>query len=165
MTLVYNYILASAVISWAAAQIIKTILHTIKLKRFNAQRLIGAGGMPSSHTSMVIATVISTGRATGTASTEFALAFIFSAIVIHDAMSVRHAAGLHSRELNKIKRIFTDFKESKSYRQLWEIWNSEKLNQPYEEKDFQEYLGHTPLEVMAGALLGVIIAFALPMKI
>lgn len=155
----------SAVISWAVAQLIKTLIHALKKKHFNAQRLVGAGGMPSSHTSMVIATVISTGRVEGLASTEFALAFIFSAIVIHDAMSVRHAAGLHSRELNKIKRIFTNFKESKSYRQLWEMWNSESLNQPYEEKDFQEYLGHTLPEVIAGALLGVIIAFAMPVKI
>lgn len=147
--MVYNGVIVAGVVGWAVAQIIKTFLHTIKFKTFYAQRLIGAGGMPSSHTSMVIASLLAVGRKDGTGSTVFALMFIFGAIVIYDAMGVRRAAGLHAREINKIKEIF--IKKDENGKSL--ILNEKKL---------QEYLGHTPIEVIGGAILGVIIGLIIP---
>lgn len=141
--------IVAGVVGWAVAQIIKTFLHTIKFKTFYAQRLIGAGGMPSSHTSMVISSLLAVGRKDGTGSTVFALMFIFGAIVIYDAMGVRRAAGLHAREINKIKEIF--IKKDENGQSL--ILNEKKL---------QEYLGHTPIEVIGGAIVGVIIGLIIP---
>lgn len=149
--MVYNYTLTAGVVSWCAAQIIKTIINFIKCRHFNAERLIGAGGMPSSHTAMVVSAVISVGRTKGTDSTIFALAFLFSAIVIYDAMGVRRAAGIHAKEINNMKRTIPEL--------FSKPVNGKKV------KELQEYLGHTPLEVCGGFILGVIIAFILPMKV
>lgn len=147
--MVYNGVIVAGVVGWALAQIIKTFLHTIKFKTFYAQRLIGAGGMPSSHTSMVISSLLAVGRKDGTGSTVFALMFIFGAIVIYDAMGVRRAAGLHAREINKLKENL--FKKDENGKSL--ILNEKKL---------QEYLGHTPIEVIGGAIVGVIIGLIIP---
>ena len=81
-------------------------------KTFYAQRLVGAGGMPSSHTSMVISALLTVGRKDGTGSTAFALMFIMGAIVIYDAMGVRRAAGLHAREINKLKESVSEKDEN-----------------------------------------------------
>lgn len=144
--MIYNGVIVAAVVSWAIAQLIKTCLHTVKFKTFYAQRLVGAGGMPSSHTSMVISALIAVGRKDGVGSTVFALMFIVGAIVIYDAMGVRRAAGLHAREINKLKESVTQKEE-----------NGKPL-----EKKLQEYLGHTPLEVVGGAIVGVIIGLIIP---
>ncbi|MCD7800694.1 MAG: divergent PAP2 family protein [Ruminococcus sp.] len=147
--MIYNGVIVTAVVSWAVAQLIKTFLHTIKFKTFYAQRLVGAGGMPSSHTSMVISVLIAVGRKDGTGSTVFALMFILGAIVIYDAMGVRRAAGLHAREINRIKESFTQTDED---------------GKPliFKEKKLQEYLGHTPLEVVGGAIVGIVIGLVIP---
>jgi hypothetical protein len=147
----YNYTLTAGVVAWCSAQIIKTLINFIKCRQFNAERLIGAGGMPSSHTAMVVAAVISVGRTKGTDSTDFALAFLFSAIVIYDAMGVRRAAGIHAKEINNMKRTIPELFSNPV--------NGKKA------KELQEYLGHTPIEVCGGFILGIIIAFILPMKV
>ncbi len=156
----YNGIIVSGVTGWAVAQIIKTILHTVKFKTFYAQRLVGAGGMPSSHTSMVISALISVAKKDGTASTSFALMFLFGAIVIYDAMGVRRASGLHARELNKINEFFPDLKNFKT-----DSFINGKSNRKNKDKKLQEYLGHTPLEVLGGAIVGVIIGSIIPISI
>ncbi len=148
----YNYILASGVIGWLVAQILKTIINFIKCKEFNPERLVGAGGMPSSHTAMVVSAVIATGRVEGTGSTIFGVMFLFAAIVIYDAMGVRRAAGIHAKEINNMKKIIPellDFQKS----------SGEKV------KELQEYLGHTPLEVLGGFILGIIIALIVPVNL
>lgn len=148
----YNPIITSGVTGWLIAQILKTILHAIKCDKIVYERFVGAGGMPSSHTAMVIATLITTGRIEGVSSSFFGIAFIFSAIVIYDAMSVRRAAGLHAKELNIINKLIIKNKTDSDSAEY-----SDK-------KQFNEYLGHTPIEVLAGAVVGIIVAALIPLK-
>ncbi len=139
----YNYIIVSAVISWAVAQILKAVINSIKLRTFNAERLIGPGGMPSAHSAFVSSAAIAVMKAEGLSSTEFAISFVIAIVVMYDAMSVRRHAGYHAREINLLK----------------------EKNKISESKKLKEVLGHTPLEVTCGALLGILIAFLVPMKI
>lgn len=141
-----NAIFVSGILAWAVAQIIKTALHAIKFNKVVMERFLGAGGMPSSHTAMVISTLISVGKAEGTASTVFGITCIFGAIVIYDAMGVRYAAGQHAKVLNVINKKLSDDD------------NEEKP------KELKEYLGHTPLEVLGGAVVGIIIGILMPIK-
>lgn len=151
----YNYVLFSALLSWCAAQIIKTFLNFIQTKTFNPERLFGAGGMPSSHSALVCSATIAICRKCGFSSSEFAIMFIIAMIVMYDAMGVRRSAGLHARELNRINRIFA-VKGIKLNEDPSEQQNGKK------KKELKEYLGHTPFEVLGGALLGILIAMVMP---
>lgn len=155
--MVYNYVLAAGVVSWFLAQIIKTILNFIKFDKFNAERLIGAGGMPSSHTAMVVSAVTAVGRTEGVGSTVFAVMFLLAAIVIYDAMGVRRAAGMHAKEINNIKKLIPDLINSS----VSAIKDGKKVKV----KELQEYLGHTPLEVIGGAILGFAVALIVPVNL
>jgi len=155
--LVYNYVLATGVVSWFIAQIIKTILNFIKFDKFNAERLIGAGGMPSSHTAMVVSAVTAVGRTEGVGSTVFAVMFLLAAIVIYDAMGVRRAAGMHAKEINNIKKLIPELINSS----VSAIKDGKKVKV----KELQEYLGHTPLEVIGGAILGFAVALIVPVNL
>lgn len=155
--MVYNYVLAAGVISWFLAQIIKTLLNFIKFDKFNAERLIGAGGMPSSHTAMVVSAVTAVGRTEGLDSTVFAVMFLLAAIVIYDAMGVRRAAGMHAKEINNIKKLIPELINSS----VSAIKDGKKVKV----KELQEYLGHTPLEVIGGAILGFAVALIVPVNL
>lgn len=141
-----NKVINIAFIAWASAQIIKTILVLVTTKKFSAERLFGAGGMPSSHTALVVSLVTAVYRIHGFSSTYFAIAFAFAAVVMYDAMGVRREAGEHAKLLNSIvKDIFTkDFKTEESVEAL------------------KEYLGHTPKEVFGGLILGLIVGSYFP---
>lgn len=152
-TLSYNYVLTAAVISWCAAQVIKTLLHFIQTKTFDPERLVGAGGMPSSHSALVCSATIAMCRRCGGDSPEFALMFILALIVMYDAMGVRRSAGLHAREINRINRIFAGIDKSE---------DSEEQEKSKKKKELKEYIGHTPFEVLGGALLGILIAMLTP---
>lgn len=154
----YNYVLTAAVIGWCSAQVIKTLLNFIQTKKFHAERLFGAGGMPSSHSAMVCAATVSMCRKCGVGSPEFALMFVVAMIVMYDAMGVRRSAGLHAREINRINRIF-------AVKGIKASEDAEKQHSEKKKKELKEYLGHTPLEVLGGALLGILIAMLTPMKI
>ncbi len=158
-SLSYNYVLFSALLSWCAAQIIKTILNFIQTKTFNPERLFGAGGMPSSHSALVCSAALATCRECGFGSPLFAIMFIVAMIVMYDAMGVRRSAGLHARELNQIKRIFA-VRGIKLNDENPDSQNRKKKK----EKELKEYLGHTPFEVLGGALLGILIAMMMPYK-
>lgn len=145
----YNYVLLSAIIAWVAAQAIKTVLHLIKSKTFDPERLFGAGGMPSSHSALVCAATIAVSHKSGVQSTEFAIMFLVALIVMYDAMGVRRAAGLHAREINKMNRMIEEQSE-------------EPEAEPYTE--LKEFLGHTPFQVLGGALLGIMVALIVPMR-
>ena len=134
-----NYIINVSLIGWFSAQICKFILVFISKNEVNYERLFGAGGMPSSHSAMVCAMTVAVAQVCGLNSPEFALAVIFSAIVMYDAMSVRRAAGEQAKIINKI------------------VDEVEKSGMEFTDKDLKEYLGHTPLEVLCGALLGILI--------
>lgn len=159
-----NVVLLISVISWVLAQLIKTILFLIKNKRFDAERLTGAGGMPSSHSATVCSLAIATSRVSGGInSTEFALAMIFAFIVMYDATGVRRAAGLQAKEINRLRRVVKDLDEELIDRLEDKV--QEDNDGSEEMKDLKEFLGHTPLEVLGGALLGIIVAMAFPIVV
>ena len=144
-----NYVLMSALLAWIVAQALKTIIDFLFNRKLNPQRIVGSGGMPSSHSALVCAFMVATARQFGMSSFNFALAFIFAVVVMYDAMGVRRAAGEQAKVINIIVDNLVDKTPEES----------ENLNLP--EKKLQEYLGHTPTQVLAGAVLGGVIAFIL----
>lgn len=157
--LMANPILSVGLISWLAAQIIKTVLHAVQAKSFDPERIVGAGGMPSSHSSLVVSVVIYTLRVEGFSSPYFAFAMLLAGIVIYDAMSVRYNAGLHAKELNRMRKIIDEMDDEISQLSGADDEDIEDLS---EQKDLKEFLGHTPIEVLAGAMLGIIIGIIFP---
>lgn len=139
--LIHNEILMSAGLSWGFAQIIKTIIHLILTKKFVAERLIGSGGMPSCHSATVCALTTSVIINEGINSPFFAIAAILSIIVMYDAMGVRRETGIQARVLNELTEVIEKMGSDLS--------NDEKL---------KEFVGHTPIQVFVGAVLGIIIA-------
>ena len=161
--LMYNPIISVGLISWLAAQILKTIHYSIKFKSFNPERITGAGGMPSSHSSLVVSVMIYTLRFKGFESSEFAFSLILAGIVIYDAMSVRYNAGLHAKELNKLRKIVDELDD-----EITALGGNEEdsdIDELVNQKDLKEFLGHTPIEVVAGSLLGILIAMAFPIPV
>ena len=139
--LVHNRIFVSAVLGWFIAQVLKTIIHLFLTKQFVAERMIGSGGMPSSHSATVCALATATGMVYGGGSFEFAVAVILAIIVMHDAMGVRRETGIQAKVINEMLEVFT---------------NMGKKMSP--EEKLKEFVGHTPLQVLAGAILGILIA-------
>lgn len=143
-----NYVLNVALISWLSAQILKTIINYFMTNKLNLERLFGAGGMPSAHSACVCAMTIAIARLEGVNSVYFAIAFIISSIVMYDAMGVRRAAGEQAKVINMIVKKHKDEK-GVSY-----IPKNQDL--------LKEFLGHTPFEVLGGALLGILVAMLMP---
>jgi acid phosphatase family membrane protein YuiD len=143
--LLNNYIWLSGILGWLVAQVLKTLLHFCFTKEFTAERLVGSGGMPSSHSSTVCALTTAVCYEYGPGGYEFAMAFVFAIIVMHDAMGVRRETGRQARLLNDILKVFGDMGHS-------DISPHDKL---------KEFVGHTPLQVLVGALLGILIAVLL----
>lgn len=142
--LLHNRIFVSAALGWMVAQVLKTIIHMILTKQFVAERMVGSGGMPSSHSATVCALATATGMECGAGSPEFAITIMLAIIVMYDAMGVRRETGKQGRVLNEMLEIFT---------------NMGKEISP--EKRLKEFVGHTPLQVLMGAILGIIIAVIL----
>ncbi len=140
MDLCKNSILQTALISWFAAQLIKVIIVLIIERRVDFTRITGSGGMPSSHSSFTVSLAAAIGFTDGFDSVAFALAAAFSLVVMYDASGVRRSAGQQAAILNRIV----------------EKLGKEELSATG--KKLKELLGHTPMEVVAGALLGLIIA-------
>lgn len=143
-----NKILFSAITGWFIAQVLKTIIYVILTKQFSAERLVGSGGMPSSHSATVCALVTATYMEYGMSGYEFAIAATFAIIVMYDAMGVRREAGKQAKILNEMINIFTD------------MGNSFKST----EEKLKEFVGHTPLQVLMGAILGILVAIAIYMQ-
>lgn len=141
MDIITNEILMSAALSWGLAQVIKTIIHLILTKKFVAERLIGSGGMPSCHSATVCALTTSIVINEGISSPFFAMSAILAIIVMYDARGVRRETGLQATVLNEIVDIIEKLGADVTY--------DEKL---------KEFIGHTPLQVLVGAILGIIIA-------
>lgn len=144
MEILYNYPLICGVIGWLSAQICKVIIGICHHKKFSFTLLMSSGGMPSSHTSTMLAVTVAIARIHGLASTYFALAFVVSFIVMYDAAGVRLETGKQAAILNKIIR------------------NLEDGETKYMQKDLKELIGHTPIQVFAGAALGIVIPFFVP---
>ena len=134
-----NKILLCAVVSWLAAQVIKVLINLFVERKLDWSRLIGMGGMPSSHTACVFSMCLMAGVQEGFASAYFAIAFVLAAVVIYDAMGVRAETGKQGAVLNQLLR---------------EILIEGK---PITENELKELVGHTPLEVLGGLILGIIV--------
>lgn len=134
-------ILFAAFAAWFLAQALKVIITLFRDKKFDLKRFVESGGMPSSHTALVIGLSTSIAKYEGLHSTYFAIAIIFSLVVMYDAAGVRRAAGRQAAILNKI---------------IQDIYQHK-----YTGKSLKELLGHTPKEVLAGAILGVAIGLLL----
>ena len=139
-----NQVLVSAVMGWVVAQFLKTLIDFALNKSFNAERLVGSGGMPSSHSATVCGLTTAALLKYGAGSFEFAVSFVLSMIVMYDAIGVRRETGKQAKLLNSI---------------LSE--NPLKLNAEVLQEKLKEYVGHTPLQVLAGAILGIGLALAL----
>lgn len=164
----FNVVLIAAAAAWLAAQIIKTILFLARYGRFNAERIIGAGGMPSSHSAFVCSLSIMTSRVHGVTSTEFALAMALALVVMYDACGVRRAAGQHAREINRLRKIVDQLDDEvvEKINDELDVEEEEDLeNENENEQNLKELLGHTPFQVICGALLGIIIGMALPITV
>ena len=144
----WNYILSVSITGWCVAQVLKTLINIILIGRFDPERLWGAGGMPSSHSSTVCAMTVACGRYVGVHSPVFAVAAVLAIIVMYDAMGVRRETGEQAKGLN---RLLTTWMESGAE------------NMPFlADKKLKEMVGHTPFEVLSGAVLGTVIGFAVP---
>ena len=134
-----NKALIAGLIAWLIAQVIKLPLDYLRTRKWNWALLITTGGMPSSHSSLMTGTAHGIGLYYGFDSPVFAIAVAITMIVVYDAAGVRRQAGIHAQRIN----VLFD-----------ELLRGHMLN----EKDLREVLGHTPLEVAGGILLGLIVA-------
>lgn len=136
-------VLFSAILAWLIAQILKIIITAIRYKKMTLYTLISSGGMPSSHTALVVALTTSVGITSGFNSVIFAVCAVFSLVIMYDATGVRRAVGEQGKKINKLLEAFykTNTIDNKEF--------SEKIG---------EILGHTPLEVLAGLILGILTA-------
>lgn len=139
--MIHNPVLMSAIAGWFVAQVLKTLIHLFLTKKFVAERLVGSGGMPSSHSATVCGLATSIAIQYGAGSVAFAIASILAVIVMHDAMGVRRETGIQARVLNEMMKLFEDMGS--------DMTTKDKL---------KEFVGHTPLQVLIGALLGICIA-------
>ena len=130
----YRYLIVPFV-TWFCVQTFKVLWELATTKKFNFKRIIGAGGMPSSHTSIVVSITTMVGRSQGIDSVIFAVSLIFSLVVMYDACGVRRQAGKQARILN-------------------DIVNTPGLTTVQVREKLVEALGHTPLQVIVGAIVG-----------
>ena len=133
----YRYLITPFAV-WFGIQLFKLIWDLVETKKFNFKRILGAGGMPSSHSAVVVSLATMIGKSQGINSPIFGLAIIFAFVVMYDAAGVRRAAGKQAKLLNKIVQTPG----------LSGVEVTEKL---------QEVLGHTPTQVFVGAFIGVVV--------
>lgn len=141
-----HLILALGAMAWAIAQLLKVLLVYIVEGRFVRERILGGGGMPSSHSAFVCAIAASIARIYGTGSPYFALSVALALIVMYDASNVRQAAGKQARVLNYMMEHWDDKPE-------------------FFAENLKELLGHTPLQVFFGAVLGICMGWFIPMLV
>ena len=133
----WRYILPPLV-AWLIAQVTKVVIGSLRTRRIDLRGLSSTGGMPSSHSAMVSALTATIGRINGPDSAAFAVALIFSFVVMYDAAGVRRAAGRQAAVLNRV---------------VDDLFAQRGL----QEERLRELLGHTPVQVFAGAALGIAI--------
>ncbi len=136
-----NKILMAALIGWFSAQLAKTVVHLCIYREWKFERMVGSGGMPSSHAATVCALSTSALLHYGIGSPIFALCFVLAAVVLHDARGVRLETGKQARMITAI----TNFIEKSYNRDV------------FPEMELKELVGHTPLQVLVGSLQGVVV--------
>lgn len=144
----WNYLLSVSLTGWLVAQVLKTIFNFVLAGKFSLERMWGSGGMPSSHSATVCALVIAAARQNGTQSAIFGLAVVMAVIVMYDAMGVRRETGEQAKILN---RMITDWMDEES-----------KYAPILGDKKLKEMVGHTPFEVLGGAIVGILVGLLIP---
>lgn len=139
---VNNPVVVCTFMGWFIAQTIKVIIGVIREKRFNFKWFVGTGGMPSSHAAGVTAMVTSVGLYNGVATPLFGVALMFTVVVICDAQGVRRSSGQQAIILNKI---------------MEDIYWKKKI----QEDRLKELIGHTPVQIIAGIIVGLLVAFSI----
>lgn len=134
-----NAVIDCALLAWFLAQLIKVLLELLLARRLDVTKFITSGGMPSSHSALVVAAAAAIGKLYGTGGAAFALAAVLSAVVMYDACNVRRSAGDTARLVNQL------------------LAHVEKLTAEDFADDLKIIMGHTPLQVAAGAILGLAI--------
>ncbi len=141
--LLQNRVLMAAAAGWLAAQVLKTLLVLIMERELRWERLVGSGGMPSSHSATVCALASSSAAVYGPGSGQFAIAAIVAFIVMYDACNVRLETGKQAIAIKELQELFRNMGEDLSA-----------------EEKLKELVGHTLPQVLAGALLGILIGTA-----
>jgi uncharacterized protein len=134
-----NSVLWTALAAWLIAQLLKPPLEYLETRRWVWGLFFSSGGMPSSHSALMVSVMLATGLYTGFNTPMFALAVALTMIVVYDAAGVRREAGRHAERINIL---------------IEELFSGE----PISEKQLKEVIGHTPTEVIAGVLLGAAVA-------
>ncbi len=141
-----NYLLLVPIISWLVCQLAKVIIHLIFEHKFSIERMFGDGGMPSGHSATVFSLAVATGWAYGFDSVVFAITAVLAVVVMHDAMGVRREAGKHAESIKEIAEHINEFFKEKDVK-----IRTEKI---------KKLVGHTPLQVFVGAIVGLVVAVA-----
>ena len=136
--LITNRFLITGISSWFVAQLAKTIIHAIINKKLVLERMVGDGGMPSGHSATVTSLAVISALSFGFDSFQFAVTALLATIVCHDAMGVRLETGKQAQIINEMMEAF-------------EVWTKKELP----EVKLKEFVGHTPIQVIAGILLGI----------
>ena len=148
--LTWNEILTVSILGWLTAQLIKTTISSLLAGKLQLERMVGDGGMPSAHSATVCAMAVATGRIEGVHSSLFAIACGVAIITMHDAMGVRHETGEQAKVLNNIIEMWLEESESRS---------------PFlQNMHLKEMVGHTPLQVYAGMIVGAAVGFLYPLS-
>ena len=134
--------LLAPLVAWTIAQTAKVLIYSIREHRLNLRVLAVTGGMPSSHSAIVMGMTTAVGKYAGITSAPFAIALIFSFVVMYDAAGVRRAAGRQAAVLNRVVQDLVHMRGM-------------------QEQELRELLGHTPFEVLVGAVLGVAVGLIL----
>jgi acid phosphatase family membrane protein YuiD len=134
--ILHNKTITVPVFAWFLAQLLKVINVLLTSKKIDFTRFIGSGGMPSSHSAFIVSLATVVGKINGLGSSEFGIALAVSLIVMYDAAGIRRAAGKQAKVLNQLVYSHND-----------KVYFDEKL---------KELLGHSPFEVVMGALLGIV---------
>lgn len=136
--LITNRFLITGVSSWFVAQLLKTAIHAIINKKLILERMVGDGGMPSGHSATVTSLAVISALTYGFDSFQFAVTALLAIIVCHDAMGVRLETGKQAQIINEMIEAF-------------EVWTKKELP----EIKLKEFVGHTPIQVIAGILIGI----------
>lgn len=155
--LLANRVLIAGITGWASAQVSKAVLYAILNKDFSFERLFGDGGMPSGHSATVSAMAMMSLLHYGIGSFEFAISTMLAIIVMHDAMGVRLETGKQAEIINELTALFEEIADDFNNEETWE----KKFKKVFSEDKLKEYVGHTPIQVIAGCILGLFIGWIL----
>lgn len=139
--IISNHLLMNALLAWATAQLLKFFIYLAVNRTIDWKRLTGDGGMPSGHSATVTALAVTSGLEYGYDSSAFAVCVVLAIIVMHDAMGVRREAGRHAKAINELLETLSSQQEP--------------------DVKLKEFLGHTPMQVCCGAVLGFAVAWIL----